>query len=562
MLSTIYIKNFAIIDSKTIPFTKGFNVLSGETGTGKSILIDALGLQLGNRADSSWIRHGETRCDIQSDYILPTNSPIYDWLCKNEFNDENSCQLRRTLSDSGKSTCYINAIPTTVGNSKILGKMLVDIHGQHAHQSLAEPEKQLLLLDNFAENSQQRKDVKKAYHSWQNLLKQRDKLQQGDTNLTNQYDLLCYQLAELNATPISKNEFDDLSATQKRLSAVADILQYTQNIQSVLSDGDGISDKLGHLISTSAKVTQLDPCFNEVNELLNQALICIDEAISSLNSYASTLEIDPQSLAVVENRMSHLHELARKHHIEPDELTELQNQLNIKLENVNDAVEQLKTLDQDITTAEKTYQSIAKNLSKNRIKAAEQLSNMIHIQLEKLNLENAHFRIDFTSITAKANGIDKIIFMFAPNPGQGEKPLHKIASGGELSRISLAIQVASVAQKSDTTLIFDEVDSGVGGATAEVIGRLLKTLSQYNQIICVTHLAQVAAFADHHIKISKQVNNGKTFTDFHPLQDDNKVEELARMSGGIKRDKKTKEHAQNLLDNAVQFSHSLLTKTD
>lgn len=558
MLSTIYIKNFAIIDEKTIPFAAGFNVLSGETGAGKSILIDALGLQLGDRADSSWIRHGSSRCDIQSDFQLPENSTIHQWLVENEFNDdENACQLRRTLSDNGKSKCYINAIPTTLGNTKALAENLVDIHGQHAHQSLTQPEKQLALLDSFANHAALAQSVKSAYQTWQALRKQQQSLQQGDSNISDKYDLLHYQLQELTDANIADGEFDELSDTQKRLSASSEIIQHAQAIHSALIDENSLGEQLNQLMSLADKITQLDPRFADCHELLNQTMIYIDEAASSINSYSSALDIDPEALNDVETRMAQLHDLARKHRIEPQGLGELQNDLTTRLDSINQAMQQLQSIDADIAKAKQHYDKVASQLSDSRQAAGKRLTDAIHHQLAELNLENAQFRIDFKVSGEKSSGIDGITFMFSPNPGQGEKPLHKIASGGELSRISLAIQVASVASKSDATLIFDEVDSGVGGATAEVIGRLLKTLSQYNQIICVTHLAQVAAFADNHIKISKTVNDGKTFTDFHPLSGDARIEELARMSGGITMDEKTREHAQNLLNNAVQFSTTL-----
>ncbi len=558
MLASIYIKNFAIIDEKTIPFASGFNVLSGETGAGKSILIDALGLQLGDRADSSWIRHGSSRCDIQSDFQLPSNSPIHTWLDDNEFNDEeHSCQLRRTLSTNGKSKCYINGIPTTLGNTKSLAENLVDIHGQHAHQSLTAPEKQLALLDGFANHTRLLTNVKNAHRAWQTLLKQQKILQQGDNSLADKYDLLHYQLQELSEANLSSDEFNELSETQKRLSASSEIIQHTRAIQDALSHENSIGEQIAQLSHVAEKITQLDPHFGECSELLNQSMIYIDEAVSSINSYSASIEIDPQTLHEVETRMTQLHDLARKHRVEPHALVELQHDLEKQLADISLALEKLQRIDSDIAEAKKVYDSAAKKLSDSRQSSAQKLTDAVHQQLGELSLENAQFRIEFKSAVEKSSGIDSITFMFSPNPGQGEKPLHKIASGGELSRISLAIQVASVASKSDATLIFDEIDSGVGGATAEVIGRLLKTLSQYNQIICVTHLAQVAAFADNHIKISKSVVDEQTFTDFHVLKNTARIEELARMSGGITMDEKTRQHAQNLLDNAVQFSATL-----
>ncbi len=555
MLASIYIKNFAIIDEKTLTFAEGFNVLSGETGAGKSILIDALGLQLGDRADSGWIRHQTSRCEIQSAYQLPADSPIRQWLNDNEFDDEDSCQLRRTLSAGGKSKCYINAIPTTLGNSKIIGEMLVDIHGQHAHQSLTSPEKQLALLDHFAGHGELLEAVKSAYQVWQALLKKQGELQQGEDSLSDQYELLCYQLAELSDANVTADEFERLSEQHKTLSSGREIMQLSESLQHDINQG--LQAQLSRSLGISEKIAALDPRFAEVNDLLQQAEIYVDEAAGSLSRYVSALEIDPERLQQVETRMTELHDLARKHRVDPGALTALQDQLSERLENLQRSMTQLKNIEQDIAKAEAAYRQVAEKLSQSRRTAGQSLCDAVHRQLGQLSLENACFRIDYQNSVAKASGTDRITFMFAPNPGQGERPLHKIASGGELSRLSLAIQVASVAHKSDATLIFDEVDSGIGGATAEVVGRLLKTLSQYNQVLCVTHLAQVAAFADQHIKIHKTVKEGKTFTHFECLDEKSRLDELARMSGGINPDKKTQAHAKELRNNALQFVQTL-----
>lgn len=558
MLDNIYIKNFAIIDEQDVPFTTGFNVLSGETGAGKSILIDALGLQLGDRADNSWIRHGSERCEIQSNYQLPPSSSIQQWLTEHELDDNMDCQLRRTLSHNGKSKCYINGIPSTLNTVKQLGEMLVNIHGQHAHQSLTQPEKQLELLDQFASHKTLLETTKTAYQQWEKLLKQQKKLHDNDHSLVDKRDLLHYQLDELIQLNLIDNEFQTLVETQQRLAAANDILGGLNEIDQILNGENAISSGLNQALRTAEKLQQLDSGSTEIHELLNQALIYIEEVQSAVSRYTQTIELNPEELAATEQRMSLLYDIARKHHIEPQALIALQNNLQQQLEQLDNNLAQLAHIDADISAAEKHYQSQAEKLSQSRQKAAKQLSLTVNEKLNELGLANATFEVSFQQASSpKLSGYDKILFMFSPNPGQGMKPLHKIASGGELSRISLAIQVAGVINQSDVTLIFDEVDSGIGGATAEVVGRLLKTLSQYNQVICVTHLAQVAAFADQHIKIEKNVKNEQTYTKFNILDSKQRIGELARMSGGIEMDKKTVEHAQNMRDNAVQFSSSL-----
>ncbi len=560
MLEDIYISNFAIIDAQTVPFAAGFNVMSGETGAGKSILIDALGLQLGDRADSGWIRHGSARCDIQSTYRFDTDSRIQQWLVANEFDGDEAgtCQLRRTLSQGGKSKCYINAIPTTARNTKQLGEMLVDIHGQHAHQSLMSPDSQLELLDNFANHPTQLATVKAAYQRWQKLLQKKQQLQKQDDNLSDKRELLGYQLEELTQLQLQENEFATLSDAQKQLSSANDILTQINRIEQALDGENSVNNALNQVISLATQIAALDERAEPVTELFNQAFIYLDEGRSSLQHYAQSVESDPERLFEIDARMSTLHAVARKHRVEPDELLSLSDKLQQQLTELDEALHTLSQIDADIVAAEKAYRQKAEQLSRARQKAAKKLSRTVMDKLAMLNLENARFDIVFKeNASAKRNGIDRIVFVFAPNLGQGEKPLHRIASGGELSRISLAIQVAGAAAQRHTTLIFDEVDSGIGGATAEVVGRLLKTLSQFNQVICVTHLAQVAAFADRHIEISKSVKNNATFTHFQRLDDEQRLQELARMSGGINPDKKTLAHAQELRNNALQFSKTL-----
>ncbi len=568
MLEEIHISNFAIIDTQTVPFAPGFNVLSGETGAGKSILIDALGLQLGDRADSNWIRHGTSRCDIQSRYRFATDSAVQQWLVDNEFNrsqvdnseDSGSglCQLRRTLSAGGKSRCYINGIPTTVSNTKALGEMLVDIHGQHAHQSLMHPQRQLDLLDHFAAHADLLQTVRVAFSDWQQLLKAQKALSDSDNSLQDKRDLLHYQLSELQALDLVDNEFEALANEQKRLAAAQDILQQINAIEQALDGDNSLSSALNHIVYTTEQISQADKAAAAIGELFNQALIYVDEGRSALTHFAQSVELNPERLAEVEQRMRQVHDLARKHRIEPEALMALQSELAQQLAALEARLSQLDGMQAALEKAGAKYYQAAEALSASRQAAARRLQQAVMEKLALLNLGNARFSLQFkTAASAKSNGTDQIMFQFAPNPGQGEKPLHKIASGGELSRISLGIQVAGLSAHSDATLIFDEVDSGIGGATAEVVGRLLKTLSQFNQVICVTHLAQVAAFADCHINIHKSVQGEQTFTHFQRLDDAARIEELSRMSGGITPNKKTREHAEKLRENAIQFSRSL-----
>ncbi|MPV85458.1 DNA repair protein RecN [Ostreibacterium oceani] len=584
MLSQLFLKNFAIVDEQTVTFAPGLNVLSGETGAGKSILIDALGLQLGDRADATWIRHGATRADIQASLTLSPSSAAYQWLLAHELLDDellgdellgdellgdellgdellggaasvdSVCHLRRTLNRNGKSQCYINGIPVTVGMTKHLGELLVDIHGQHAHQSLTAPEQQRQLLDGFAVHHDLLTQTQTAYATWQQLEKRKTQLQDNDQSLIDKKNLLDYQLDELTALNLQPDEFEALESQQKQLASASARLDLSQQLQQHFEgEGEGLLAVLQRANTLCDKLQATDDDAQEIADFIAQTRIYADEANSALAHYINRIELDPAQLAEVESRMSALHQLARKHHTSPDALLDLTQAIADERDALTQSLLQLQDIDKQIAEAEKQYRQAAQALSDSRQLAAKQLAQQVNARLDELNLVNAVFDITISATRATASGVDNVLFMFAPNPGQAAKPLHKIASGGELSRISLAIQVASVSQKTDATLIFDEVDSGIGGATAEVVGRLLKTLAQYNQILCVTHLAQVAAYADNHILISKQVNDAMTTTHFAYLDEAQKIAELARMSGGIAMDEKTLEHAQHLRQNALQF---------
>lgn len=573
MLQQLFIRNFALIDTCDMTFSVGFNVLSGETGAGKSILIDALGLQLGDRADADWIRHGETRCEIQTSFTPSLASQT--WLHENELDDDRDdlCMLRRTLSKSEKSTksqAYINGRPVPLSQLKTFGAKLVNIHGQHAHQALMHPESQLDLLDSFAlanlgeTFATAKHNVNKKFTTLSTLRQQKRKLDgDDDIQLADRIDLLTFQVSELETLNVSVDEFDELVAQQKQLSAGQTLSLTAQQLTDILTDAEQpLTQGVNHALTLAQDLLQHDERAKDIVDVLEQASINIDEASSTLSQYAAALTLDPETLHDVEARMGALHDMARKHRVEPHQLGEKLNALKASLDTAQTHLQTLATLDADLAKAEQAYQHDADALTELRKQAAKDLSTHIKSQLAKLSMDKAVFDVEFleqdsAKKTVSTNGSDKITFMIAPNPGQARKPLHKIASGGELSRISLAIQVASIRQESGMTLIFDEVDAGIGGGTAEVVGQLLKTLSQYHQILCVTHLAQVAAYADCHIKIEKHSDADSTSTQFHILSHDEREQELARMSGGINPDTATKAHAKQLLAQAENFARNI-----
>lgn len=560
MLDSIHLKNFAIVSQAEVEFRPGFNVLSGETGAGKSILIDALGLILGDRADSSWVRHGQTNCDIQAHFSF-TNPAIGEWLSDYQFHDseESQAQLRRNLRSQGKHQAYINGIPATLNHNKAVGEMLVNIHGQHAHQSLTDPDKQLDILDQYKPATALRQQVKTLYNDIKKLEKDKRQLLENSDDLPQRLDFLSYQLEELNALNLADGEFAQLAEKQKQFSNLARIQQTVVELETLLT---GAESNLQHSTNAAAqlaeKLSTLDERSQEISHLLEQASIYLDEASSALRSYANKIDGDPEEIANIEARMQQLFEVARKHRVEPEQLSDKQQAIDSEIAELSAHSKTLAKIDEQLAELKKQYQVKATELSKHRQQQAKKLEKEVIKLLAELSMSDAKFIIEFSLLEGgNSKGIDKVVFLIAPNPGQPAKPLHKIASGGELSRISLAIQVASISQNTDTTLIFDEVDSGIGGATAEVVGRLLAKLARYNQIICVTHLPQVAAYADHHIFISKRIENKATFTEFKPLAQTQQVLEIARMSGGINMDKQTQQHAENLLENAAVFKQTI-----
>ncbi len=559
MLDKIHIKNFAIIDSSVISFEKGFNVISGETGAGKSILIDALGLQLGDRADSSLVRNGEKRSEILSEFTLKNNSKPQDWLQENDFDEDLDCQLRRTLTANGKSKCFINSVPTTVSNTKIIGEMLVDIHGQHSHQSLTSTAEQINILDDYANHNELLNKISNSFSVLQELIKKQQKLQSESDTLVDRLDLLKYKLTELKQLNLEESEFKNLEEQHKTLTNSKEILEEAQKIIELTSESEhSLENNISQVMNCASKLNDFDSNSADIFTLVEQAQININELQSTLDLYLQTIDISPEHLQQVDERMSEIYSFARKYRIEPSDLLSFKEDLIKEIEVIESDINLFQKLDEKIINQQLDYKKLAEKLSKSRENSAKKLTKKVNSKLAELNMSGAVFSVQITETKLFGKkGLDKIIFMFAPNVGQGEKPLHKIASGGELSRISLAIQVASVNEKTDKTLIFDEVDSGIGGATAEVVARMLKQLSCYNQIICITHLPQVAAFSDQHLLIEKQSKGNNTFTKFKILNHNDKVMEIARMSGGININNETIDYAKNMINNATIYSKTI-----
>lgn len=552
MLTHIHIWNFAIVEALDIELESGLSVLTGETGAGKSILLDALGLALGDRADSTVIRHGESRAEISVTFDTSEAKNAEDWLKEHELDSEHECIIRRTVSVKGPSKAFINGKPATVQQLRELAEMLVDLHGQHEHQSLMKAEIQQQLLDDYANHSDLVTQVSLSFKKWNKLSTEFNKLNSAKNEQDHRLDLLRYQVNELEALNLQVGESDKLDAEHKRLSNASQLLQTTEKTLYALEEDDkgAISQQLSQLSIELHQLGKTDSKLNEIAGLLDNATIQVNEASSELRQYVDNLELDPQRLSYLDERIGNIHSLARKHQVAPDELPALLEELQKELDSIENADDHLDKLQQEIANTSTAYQQAAKDLTMSRIKAAKVLSTKVSENMQELGMEGGIFEValnTYESGSYHANGNEQIEFLVSSNPGQPPKSLTKVASGGEISRISLAIQVIAAESTRIPTLIFDEVDVGIGGRVAEIVGHKLKQLAAHRQVICVTHLAQVAALGKHHLQVSKQSDSATTISQINYLDKQQRVEELARMMGGIEITQQTLSHAEEML---------------
>ncbi len=552
MLTHIHIWNFAIVEALDIELESGLSVLTGETGAGKSILLDALGLALGDRADSTVIRHGESRAEISVTFDTSKAKNAENWLKEHELDSEHECIIRRTVSEKGPSKAFINGRSATVQQLRELAEMLVDLHGQHEHQSLMKADVQQQLLDDYANHSDLVTKVADSFKKWNALNTEFKKLSTAKNEQDNKLDLLRYQVNELETLNLQIGESDSLDTEFKRLSNASQLIQTTEQTLHALeqSDNGSISQQLSHFTQELQQLGKKDNKLNDIASLLDNAMIQISEATSELHQYVDNLELDPQRLSFLDERIGTIHNLARKHQVEPDELPELFGRLQKELDSIENADGHLEQLQQEIEAAAKTYQQAANALTKSRIKAAKVLSTKVTENMQELGMEGGAFEVALNTYETgafHANGNEQVEFLVAANKGSPAKSLNKVASGGEISRISLAIQVIAAEATRIPTLIFDEVDVGIGGRVAEIVGLKLKELAQHRQVICVTHLAQVAALGEHHLQVSKQSDSATTISQINYLDKPLRVKELARMMGGIEITDQTLSHAEEML---------------
>ncbi|UKA43208.1 DNA repair protein RecN [Xanthomonas campestris] len=554
MLRHLSIKDFAVVRATELEFGPGMTVVSGETGAGKSLMVDALGFLSGLRADSGVVRHGADRAELSVEFQLPAEHPGLTWLADNELDDDAQCQLRRIIRADGGSRAWINGRPVTSSQLSDLAARLVEIHGQHEHQALMARNSQLALLDAYARNSAQREQVRQASQRWQALLDERDALSaQGD--VSDRIGFLEHQLAELEREDLDPAAIAALDTNHRRQAHATALIGACESVVQQLNGDEGPS-ALGLLQDSRhdlARVAEHEPRLGEVDALLDSAAIQIEEALALLDRVRDDLDADPTQFEAMERRLGRLHDLARKHRVSPDELAAHRDHLTAEVESLRGADERLQQLDKHIAAAIGVWQGAASVLSASRQSAAQALSAATTTLIGELGMGGGQFLIQLQpqeTLRPDPNGAERVEFLVAANAGQPPRALRKVASGGELSRISLAIEVAALGLDSVPTMVFDEVDSGIGGAVADIVGQKLRALGEERQVLCVTHLPQVAAKGHAHYRVSKAPVDGMTQSAVELLGPQARQEELARMLGGVEVSKEARAAARKLLQSA------------
>ena len=555
MLLNLNIIDLAVVDALDLDLQPGMSVLTGETGAGKSILLTALGLALGDRADSGYVRPNSKRAEVNLEFDLNKAPLVKQWLEEQELDDDGQCLIRRTISEDGRSKAYINNRPVNLQTLQTLSRQLVEIHGQHAHLTLLDKEEQRLLLDSFAQNQDLLSQLNTCYQSWKHAHKTLQQLQKACNDQAEREDLLRYQLDELQQLDLDNFDYQVLADEHHKLANLGKILSVGQQQLDILYDNDqqSVSQMLGHCIHGISELTEFASELNNINELLNEADIQINEAAQQLRRFLENQEADPQQLVWLENQIGIMQNLSRKHKCQPEELPELAQKLTEELDNISHSSERIESLMLDCAKLLKQYQQLATQLTESRTNAAAELQQRISDTIKELGMPHGEFQVNITrseSAEPQRNGIDAIEFLVSTNPGLPAKPLAKVASGGELSRISLAIQVTTSTDKTTPTMIFDEVDSGIGGGIAEIVGQKLRRLSQNRQVLCVTHLPQVASQAHQHLFVAKNQKAAVTSSTVKCLSAEERVEEVARMLGGVTITANTLAHAQEMLESA------------
>lgn len=552
MLTSLQVRNFAIIDQIEVEFSPGMTVLTGETGAGKSILVDALGLVLGERGGSGLVRTGTKRAEFTAEFDLQNLPGARQWLEEQMLDLDDECNLRRVINAEGRSRAFINGNSVPLQSLKTLGEMLLDIHGQHFHQSLGHKSVQRNLLDYFGGLVDLSVATHTAFSDWQELARQLSDLESANADRVSRLELLRFQLSELDALDLAADEIGSLSEERQKLQNSGKLAEGVHRALQQIYDGDPTNAQSLLADATRAidALCDVDASLQPALSLLQDANIQVSEAADVLRRYADDLDMDPGRQNWVEERLDAIHTIARKHRVEPEEIGKLQQQLTQQLNDLEHAEERGAELQQLTGQAESSYRKSARRLSTGRKKAATAFSAAVTDAMSNLGMPGGIFEATVSSrdiADPRPWGMDDVEYLISANPGQQPQPLSRVASGGELSRMSLAIQVIASDGSAIPTMVFDEVDSGVGGSVAEMVGLRLRELGETRQVFCVTHLPQVASLASNHFRILKITDGKSTKTAITQLGDDGRIEELARMLGGVEITQRTREHAAEML---------------
>lgn len=549
MLTSLYLNNFVIVSRAELPLQTGMTAITGETGAGKSILIDALNLVLGGRTGNDVIKHGEAETEIIASFDLTNAESANSWLTDNTMQSDGYCILRRLIRREGNSRGYINGRPVTMQQLRELGDELVDIHGQHEHQSLLRSDAQRQILDEHAKHSQNLQGLARLYDELQDSRQHLQRLLALDEDGLSRLDLIRYQISELDALGLSQDDIHALEVEHRRLANASDLLQGINTALNTLSEDEryAIDRLLGDCHANVQQLEDHDSSLSELSQLITSASIQIEEAVTYMRQYLDRLEISPERLIEVDRQIASLHDLARKHRVSVHDLPAQHEKLKSELNDLESGEERIAQLQEEIEVLTRKSMAAAKKISRQRTTAAQALSADVTARMQELGMQGGSFNISVScGDQLMRHGLDKIEFMVAGNPGQELMPLKRVASGGELSRIALALQVSATESTSIPTLVFDEIDVGIGGGVAEIVGRQLHRLGSGRQVLCITHLAQVAAYANQQLRISK--TGDPVETTIEVLGSDGRVEEIARMMGGVEITEQTRAHAREMLE--------------
>ena len=548
MLRQLSLRDFVIVDALDLEFGSGFTVLTGETGAGKSILIDALALALGERGDAGVVRQGAARADISAEFDASALPVLQTWLQENELDDDANCLLRRVIDTGGRSRCFINGRSVTAQQLREAGEFLVDIHGQHAHQSLLKFATQRELLDSYGGLQALAQQTVEQHRRWRTLHDKLSAVRNTSGELDAERERLQWRADDLTALQFTLADWDALQAEHGRLGNAASLIEGVAFALDALTENEAAAQHQINLVAARlAALAEFDPALQPTLELLESASVQLQEAAHTLRRYSDHLEADPARLVAVEQRIQQVLDCARKYRIKPDALLELLASTQARLDEMG-ANDDPAVLEKDTTAAHEHWLVLARKLSSGRVKTATMLAQTVSASMQQLALAGGVFEIALVPLeTGNAQGLEQVEFRVAPHAGTSPKSLAKVASGGELSRISLALQTAVSQIAGVPTLIFDEVDVGIGGGVAEIVGQLLKDLARSRQVLCITHLPQVAACGTQHLQVSKTQRDGSVVSHITPLAAPERVDEIARMLGGVKITDTTRKHAAEML---------------